>query len=113
MGSALITIWEWLHTIVNLIKMDTHTCGYGVGGTGPKCDKTYDDKCKMWRHVHTVHLKLFNKECKYADCEWPGCDEKAERLQHCVKKHGEKHPEITCQSCKTTFSQMNKLKKHF
>ena len=54
-------------------------------------------------------LKLFNKKCKYADCEWQGCDEEAERLQHYVKKHGDDHPEVTCQSCKTTFSQINKL----
>ena len=60
--------------------------------------------------MHTVHLKLFNKKCKYADCVWPGCDEEAERLQHYVKKHGEEHPEITCQSCKATFAQINKLK---
>ena len=66
---------------------DGYTCGY-EGGTGPTCDKSYDDKGKMWRHVCTVHLKLFNKTCKYADCLWPGCDEEAERLQHCVKKHG-------------------------
>ena len=65
----------------------------------------------MWRHVHTVHLKFFDKKCKYADCVWSGCDEEAERLQHYVKKHGKEHPEITCQSCKT-FSQINKLKKH-
>ena len=63
--------------------------------------------------MHIVHLRLFNKKCKYADCEWPGCDEEAERLQHYVKKHGEDHSEVTCQSCKTTFSQINKLKKHF
>ena len=63
---------------------DGYTCRYEVG-TGPICDKTYDDKGKMWRHAHTVHLKLFNKKCKYADCVWPGCDEETERLQHYVK----------------------------
>ena len=60
-----------------------------------------------------VHLKLFNKNCEYADCLWRGCDEEAERLQHYVKKHGEVHPEITCAECKATFSQINKLKKDF
>ena len=89
----------------NLIKMDTHVDMRGE--TGPLCDKSYDNKSKMWRHVRIVHLKLFTKKCKYADCEWPRCDEEAERLQHYVKKHGEDHPEITCQSCKTTFSQIN------
>ena len=76
---------------------DGYTCGY-EGGTGPTCNKSSGDKGKMWIHVRTVHLKLFNKKCKCADCLWPGCDEEAERLQHYVKKHGEEHPEITCQS---------------
>ena len=63
--------------------MDTR--GY-EGGTGPLCDKSYDEKSKMWRHVHVVHLKLFNKKCKYADCEWPGCDEEVERLPTLCKE---------------------------
>ena len=75
------------------------------GGTGPICDKSYDENSKCG-DVCTVHLKLFNKKCKYADCVWPGCDEEAERLQHYVKKH-EEHPEIACQSCKKTLSQIN------
>ena len=89
-----------------------YKCGYEVG-TGVICDKSYNEKGKCWKHMRIVHLKLFNKKCKYADCLWQGCDEEAERLQHNVKKHGEVHPEIICVECKTTFSQINKLKKHF
>ena len=86
-----------------------YKCAY-EGGIGVICDKSYNEKGKIG-NMCTVHLKLFNKKCKYADCLWPGCDE-AERLHHYIKKHGEVHPEITCAECKTTFSQINKLKKH-
>ena len=106
---------------VNVLEVAAHDteahkngykCGY-EGGTGVICDKSYNEKGKCWKHVCIVHLKLFNKKCKYADCLWQGCDEEAERLQHYVKKHGEEHPEITCVECKATFSQINKLRKHF
>ena len=100
---------EAFDNVLEVAAHDTeaHKNGYKYaykGGTGVICDKSYNEKGKCWKHVHTVHLKLFNKKCKYADCLWPGCDEEAERLQHYIKKYGELHPEITCAECKTTFS---------
>ena len=59
---------------------NAYKCAY-EGGTVVICDKSYNEKRKCWKHMRTVHLKLFNKKCKYADCLWPGCDEEAERLQ--------------------------------
>ena len=84
---------------------DEYTSGY-EGGQDPYVTKAMMinvEHVQNVEHVHTVHLKLFNKTCKYADRVWPGCAEEAERLQHYVRKHGEEHPEITCQSCKATL----------
>ena len=35
-----------------------------------------------------LHLKLFNKKCKYADCLWPGCDEEAEDSNTILRNMG-------------------------
>ena len=96
-----------------------HKNGYKCGLKDPNedaplvpCDKEYNDKGLMYRHVRVMHLNKFNKLCKYPNCDWDVCDEKATRLYHYVQKHDEKHPEITCKGCKRSFSQINKLKEH-
>ena len=39
-----------------------------------------------WKSSENTRAKLFNKKCKYADCEWPGCGEEADRLPTLCKE---------------------------
>ena len=66
------------------------------------CGKTFDNVLEVAAHDTEAHKKGYK-------CEYKICDEEEERLPHKMKTWGV-HPEIICVECKTTFSQINKLK---
>ena len=68
---------------------DGYKCGYTEGAEAVPCDKEFQEKGLMYRHVKVTHLRKFNKLCKYPNCDWDGCDEEATRLYHYVQKHDE------------------------
>ena len=76
---------------------------------GPTCDKVYNEKGKVWRHIRQKHRNIHSNQCLLFPF---GHDEEYGILKHLIVKHNEWHPQVWCSGCDLLFAQKNKKVEH-